>query len=109
MDSYFVICPGENFDEVLYGTSDGKVGLVQLSRDSPSHRWEIPNKDKAGGKLHALNYHHHHQHHCHRHRHRHSHCHSHRHRHRHHIMRDATYLLNLKLVKLDQAHIPTQS
>ncbi|XP_071527283.1 BBSome complex member BBS7-like isoform X2 [Panulirus ornatus] len=30
---------GENGDQLLYGTSDGKIGLVQLGRGSAVHRW----------------------------------------------------------------------
>ena len=41
---------------MLYGTSDGKVGLVQLNRTSPSHRWEIPNEKRNGGILCMDNY-----------------------------------------------------
>ncbi|XP_046853164.1 Bardet-Biedl syndrome 7 protein homolog [Xenia sp. Carnegie-2017] len=43
---------GEEGDEVLYGTSDGKIGLVQLL-DKPlqSHRWKIPNNKRYGGIL----------------------------------------------------------
>lgn len=42
---------GKDGDEVLYGTSDGKIGLVQLGRSSPSHKWEIPNEKRDGGVL----------------------------------------------------------
>ncbi|XP_065058986.1 Bardet-Biedl syndrome 7 protein homolog [Rhopilema esculentum] len=39
---------GEGRDEVLYGTSDGKVGLVQLTSERPEHIWEIPNDNRYG-------------------------------------------------------------
>ncbi|KAK2188574.1 hypothetical protein NP493_128g04020 [Ridgeia piscesae] len=42
---------GEAGDEVLYGTSDGKLGLVQLSRSAPSHKWEISNSRRNAGIL----------------------------------------------------------
>ncbi|XP_072040568.1 BBSome complex member BBS7-like [Amphiura filiformis] len=47
---------GEDGEEMLYGTADGKVGLVQLNRTSPSHRWEIPNEKRNGGILCMDNY-----------------------------------------------------
>lgn len=42
---------GEEGDEILYGTSDGRVGLVQIGRMAPSHRWELPNEKRNGGVL----------------------------------------------------------
>ncbi|XP_028401349.1 Bardet-Biedl syndrome 7 protein homolog isoform X1 [Dendronephthya gigantea] len=42
---------GRDGDEVLYGTSDGKIGLVHLGKSSPSHKWEIPNEKRLGGVL----------------------------------------------------------
>lgn len=42
---------GLSGEEVLYGTSDGKIGLIQLGRHSPNHKWEIPNDKRNGGKL----------------------------------------------------------
>ncbi|XP_071787420.1 BBSome complex member BBS7-like [Asterias amurensis] len=47
---------GEDGEEVLYGTSDGKVGLVQLGRTTPNHKWEIPNEKRNGGVLCMDNY-----------------------------------------------------
>ena len=32
---------GENGDEVLYGTSDGKIGLIKLTRHEPQTHWLI--------------------------------------------------------------------
>ena len=32
---------GENGDEVLYGTSDGKIGLIRLTRQEPQTHWLI--------------------------------------------------------------------
>ena len=32
---------GENGDEILYGTSDGKVGLMKLTRQEPQTHWLI--------------------------------------------------------------------
>lgn len=42
---------GDEGDEILYGTSDGRVGLVQIGRMAPSHRWELPNEKRNGGVL----------------------------------------------------------
>ncbi|XP_063422998.1 Bardet-Biedl syndrome 7 protein homolog isoform X3 [Mytilus trossulus] len=42
---------GEEGNEILYGTSDGRVGLVQIGRFAPSHRWELPNEKRNGGVL----------------------------------------------------------
>lgn len=39
---------GEGCDEVLYGTSDGKIGLIQLDSERPEHIWEIPNENRYG-------------------------------------------------------------
>ncbi|XP_072170884.1 BBSome complex member BBS7-like [Diadema setosum] len=47
---------GDDGEEVLYGTSDGKIGLVQLNRVSPNHKWEIPNEKGSGGILCMDNY-----------------------------------------------------
>ncbi|XP_071950481.1 BBSome complex member BBS7-like [Antedon mediterranea] len=40
---------GENGDEVLYGTSDGKIGFVEIGREHPIHKWEISNDKRRGG------------------------------------------------------------
>ncbi|XP_072112204.1 Bardet-Biedl syndrome 7 protein isoform X2 [Mobula birostris] len=42
---------GDSGEELIYGTSDGKIGLVQLTKSSPIHRWEISNEKKRGGAL----------------------------------------------------------
>ncbi|KAK6172249.1 hypothetical protein SNE40_015952 [Patella caerulea] len=47
---------GEEGNEVLYGTSDGRVGLVSLGLLSPTHRWELPNEKRNGGVLCLENY-----------------------------------------------------
>lgn len=39
---------GENGDQLLYGTSDGKIGLVQLGRGSAIHRWVCEGGGGAG-------------------------------------------------------------
>nr|XP_045592027.1 Bardet-Biedl syndrome 7 protein homolog isoform X1 [Procambarus clarkii]XP_045592028.1 Bardet-Biedl syndrome 7 protein homolog isoform X1 [Procambarus clarkii] len=39
---------GENGDQLLYGTSDGKIGLVQLGRGSANHRWVCENGSGVG-------------------------------------------------------------
>ncbi|XP_055081065.1 Bardet-Biedl syndrome 7 protein isoform X1 [Periophthalmus magnuspinnatus] len=38
-------------DEILYGTTDGKIGLVQIGDQSASIKWEIDNDKKKGGIL----------------------------------------------------------
>ncbi|XP_019377616.1 PREDICTED: Bardet-Biedl syndrome 7 protein isoform X2 [Gavialis gangeticus] len=42
---------GDSGEEVLFGTSDGKLGLIQFSHSSPVHKWEIRNDKKRGGIL----------------------------------------------------------
>ncbi|CAD5123923.1 DgyrCDS12231 [Dimorphilus gyrociliatus] len=42
---------GEEGDEVIYGTRDGKLGLAQLSRLLPSQKWEVSNDKQHGGIL----------------------------------------------------------
>lgn len=38
-------------DEVLYGTADGKIGLVQIGEHSAVTKWEIDNDKKKGGMV----------------------------------------------------------
>ena len=40
---------GDSNDEVLYGTFDGKVGLVKLGIEAPVHRWDLTNDKRLGG------------------------------------------------------------
>ncbi|XP_064637282.1 Bardet-Biedl syndrome 7 protein homolog isoform X2 [Lineus longissimus] len=51
---------GDEGNELLYGTADGKIGLVQISRKfdrvSPNHRWVVPNEKRSGGVLSLDNY-----------------------------------------------------
>ncbi|OXB84790.1 UNVERIFIED_CONTAM: hypothetical protein H355_015912 [Colinus virginianus] len=42
---------GDSGEEVLYGTSDGKLGLVQITGSAPVPKWEIKNEKKRGGIL----------------------------------------------------------
>ena len=35
--------------EVIYGTSDGKVGLMELSLEEPIPRWELANEKRLAG------------------------------------------------------------
>ncbi|KAL7886198.1 hypothetical protein AOLI_G00064930 [Acnodon oligacanthus] len=42
---------GKNGEEVLYGTADGKLGLVQLTSSAPVSKWEVDNEKKKGGVL----------------------------------------------------------
>lgn len=43
---YFVFSLGE---EILYGTTDGKIGLVEIGERSAATKWEIDNDKKKGG------------------------------------------------------------
>ncbi|XP_046325809.1 Bardet-Biedl syndrome 7 protein homolog isoform X2 [Haliotis rufescens] len=47
---------GDEGNEILFGTSDGRVGLVQIGTLAPTHRWELPNEKKNGGVLSLANY-----------------------------------------------------
>ncbi|XP_023932485.1 Bardet-Biedl syndrome 7 protein homolog isoform X2 [Lingula anatina] len=55
---------GDEGNEILYGTSDGRIGLVEIGRTmasprrrlAPSHRWELPNEKRNGGVLCLDNY-----------------------------------------------------
>ncbi|XP_044219978.1 Bardet-Biedl syndrome 7 protein isoform X1 [Thunnus albacares] len=38
-------------EEILYGTTDGKIGLVQIGESSAATKWEIDNDKKKGGIL----------------------------------------------------------
>ncbi|XP_029367907.1 BBSome complex member BBS7 isoform X1 [Echeneis naucrates] len=38
-------------EEILYGTTDGKIGLVQIGESSAVTKWEIDNDKKKGGIL----------------------------------------------------------
>jgi len=42
---------GEDSNEILYGTSDGRIGMLQIGTLVPSHRWEMPNDKRNGGVL----------------------------------------------------------
>ncbi|CAH2300646.1 Bardet-Biedl syndrome 7 isoform X1 [Pelobates cultripes] len=42
---------GESGEEILYGTSDGKIGLIQITKNLPVPKWEIFNEKKRGGVL----------------------------------------------------------
>ncbi|KAM8940294.1 BBSome complex member BBS7 [Pelodytes ibericus] len=42
---------GDSGEEMLYGTSDGKIGLINITRNSPVPKWEIFNEKKRGGVL----------------------------------------------------------
>ncbi|XP_070273011.1 BBSome complex member BBS7 [Myotis yumanensis] len=42
---------GDSGEDVLFGTSDGKLGLVQITAPTPAHKWEIQNEKKRGGIL----------------------------------------------------------
>eukprot|EP00075_Anas_platyrhynchos_P022788 XP_027312041.1 Bardet-Biedl syndrome 7 protein [Anas platyrhynchos] len=40
---------GDSGEEIVYGTSDGKLGLTQITASAPVHKWEIGNEKKRGG------------------------------------------------------------
>lgn len=40
---------GPSGREILYGTSDGKIGAIQLGLEEPIPKWELPNKKKMSG------------------------------------------------------------
>lgn len=42
---------GENGEEILYGTTDGKIGLIHITKNLPVPKWEIFNEKKRGGVL----------------------------------------------------------
>ncbi|XP_052005898.1 Bardet-Biedl syndrome 7 protein isoform X2 [Xyrauchen texanus] len=42
---------GKGGEEVLYGTADGKLGLVQITKSGPVTSWELDNEKKKGGVL----------------------------------------------------------
>ena len=43
--------PGEDGEEVLYGTQNGKMGLVKLQTLEPVYRWDMLNERKYGGRV----------------------------------------------------------
>ncbi|XP_032079429.1 Bardet-Biedl syndrome 7 protein isoform X1 [Thamnophis elegans] len=42
---------GDTGEDVLFGTSDGKIGLVQITGVSPIEKWKVGNEKKRGGIL----------------------------------------------------------
>ncbi|XP_021417116.1 Bardet-Biedl syndrome 7 protein isoform X1 [Oncorhynchus mykiss] len=42
---------GTNGEDILYGTVDGKLGLIRITDSSSSSKWEIDNEKKKGGVL----------------------------------------------------------
>ncbi|XP_062281437.1 Bardet-Biedl syndrome 7 protein-like [Scomber scombrus] len=42
---------GELAKEILYGTTDGQIGLVEIGESSAATKWEIDNDKKKGGIL----------------------------------------------------------
>lgn len=41
---------GKGGEEVLYGTADGKLGLVRITKSGPITSWELDNEKKKGGR-----------------------------------------------------------
>ncbi|XP_028815429.1 BBSome complex member BBS7 isoform X2 [Denticeps clupeoides] len=42
---------GTDGDEILYGTTDGRLGLVKITESAPVVKWEMDNEKKKGGIL----------------------------------------------------------
>ncbi|XP_020863990.1 BBSome complex member BBS7 isoform X2 [Phascolarctos cinereus] len=42
---------GESGEDLLFGTSDGKLGIIQITTSNPVHKWELRNEKKRGGVL----------------------------------------------------------
>ncbi|XP_021249835.1 Bardet-Biedl syndrome 7 protein isoform X3 [Numida meleagris] len=42
---------GNSGEEIVYGTSDGKLGLIQITGSASVPKWEIENEKKRGGIL----------------------------------------------------------
>uniref|UniRef100_A0A3Q2IL64 Bardet-Biedl syndrome 7 n=1 Tax=Equus caballus TaxID=9796 RepID=A0A3Q2IL64_HORSE len=42
---------GDSGEDLMFGTSDGKLGLIQITTSKPIHKWEIRNEKKRGGIL----------------------------------------------------------
>ena len=41
---------GEDGEEVLYGTQNGRVGLVHVGPKEPLYRWDLDNEKREGGE-----------------------------------------------------------
>lgn len=41
---------GDTGEEVLYGTQNGRVGLVQVGLEEPLYRWDMDNEKREGGE-----------------------------------------------------------
>lgn len=41
---------GKDGEDVLYGTADGKLGLVRITQSGPITSWELDNEKKKGGR-----------------------------------------------------------
>ncbi|XP_045146150.1 Bardet-Biedl syndrome 7 protein [Echinops telfairi] len=42
---------GDSGEDLLFGTSDGRLGLIQITTSNPIHKWEIRNEKQRGGIL----------------------------------------------------------
>ena len=40
---------GSGGSEILFGTSDGKIGLIEMGLEEPIPKWEIPNDKRLAG------------------------------------------------------------
>ena len=45
-----LLSAGEMGEEVLYGTQNGRVGLVQVGPEEPLYRWDLDNEKREGGE-----------------------------------------------------------
>lgn len=43
------MCSGDSGEEIVYGTSDGKLGLTQITGTKPVPKCEVGNDKKRGG------------------------------------------------------------
>ena len=46
-----ILCTGEASETVLYGTQNGRIGLVQLGPEEPVYHWDIDNDKREGGEV----------------------------------------------------------
>lgn len=46
---FALIWLGDSGEDLVFGTSDGKLGLVQITSSKPIHKWELRNNKKRGG------------------------------------------------------------
>ncbi|XP_077878289.1 BBSome complex member BBS7 isoform X3 [Ictidomys tridecemlineatus] len=42
---------GNSGEDLLFGTADGKLGLIQITTSKPVHKWEVGNERKRGASI----------------------------------------------------------